>query len=154
VAGTLLADVDDVRTGGRDLPATLGMPRPALARLLVERAVAFGAKVRFGTTVSELASDEDGVSVVFSDGGRGWYDVVLAELLGRRHRTERPTVGGFRATTDRPGHRGDEQLAHPGGVAARSRPRQRFGADGPGGGRCQRARVTSAARTPPIGGVL
>src|SRR6185369_2574540 len=36
--GTLLAEIPDVRTGGPDLPATLGMPRPALARILHERA--------------------------------------------------------------------------------------------------------------------
>src|SRR3954454_22436261 len=36
--GTLLFEVPDARTGGPDLPAVLGMPRPDLARILVERA--------------------------------------------------------------------------------------------------------------------
>src|SRR5947209_11043150 len=35
-AGTLIAEIPDVRTGGDDLPATLGMPRPELARILLE----------------------------------------------------------------------------------------------------------------------
>ena len=45
-AGTLLADLPDVRTGGPDLPATVGLPRPALARIMTDRAVAAGAKLR------------------------------------------------------------------------------------------------------------
>ena len=48
--GTLLAEIPDARTGGPDLPATVGMPRPDLARILVDRAMAMGVKFRFGTT--------------------------------------------------------------------------------------------------------
>jgi 2-polyprenyl-6-methoxyphenol hydroxylase-like FAD-dependent oxidoreductase len=76
-AGTLLAELDDVRTGGPDLPATLGMYRPALARILVDRAAAVGAKVRFGTTYTALEQDGSGVDVVFSDGTTGRYDLVV-----------------------------------------------------------------------------
>lgn len=42
-AGRLLADLPDMRTGGPDLPATVGLPRPALARIMTDRAVAAGA---------------------------------------------------------------------------------------------------------------
>ncbi|WP_206795999.1 FAD-dependent monooxygenase [Amycolatopsis sp. MtRt-6] len=75
--GTLLAEFPEVRTGGPDLPATLGMPRPALARILHERAGAAGVKVRFGLTVSALAQDESGVDVTFSDGSTGRYDLAV-----------------------------------------------------------------------------
>jgi 2-polyprenyl-6-methoxyphenol hydroxylase-like FAD-dependent oxidoreductase len=44
-AGTLLAEIPDARTGGPDLPATVGLPRAALARILTDRAEAAGAKV-------------------------------------------------------------------------------------------------------------
>ena len=44
-AGTLLAEIPDARTGGPDLPATVGLPRPALARILADRAAAAGAKL-------------------------------------------------------------------------------------------------------------
>ena len=35
--GTLVAELDDIRTGGDDLPATLGMPRPTMARILLRQ---------------------------------------------------------------------------------------------------------------------
>ncbi|HYJ75586.1 MAG TPA: FAD-dependent monooxygenase, partial [Kineosporiaceae bacterium] len=76
-AGTLLAEIPDVKTGGPDLPATLGMPRPELARVLLERALSAGAKVRFGTTFTELTQDADGVDVTFADGSTGRYDLVI-----------------------------------------------------------------------------
>ncbi|MCI2240424.1 FAD-dependent monooxygenase [Paenibacillus sp. TRM 82003] len=76
-AGTLVAEIPDVRTGGPDLPATLGMPRPVLARILLERAAGAGARVRFGTSVTGLRQDADGVDVDFSDGSGGRYDLVV-----------------------------------------------------------------------------
>ena len=75
--GTLIVELEDVRTGGADLPATVGMYRPALARILVDRAAAAGAKLRLGTTFTELTQDEGGVTATFSDGSSGRYDVVV-----------------------------------------------------------------------------
>ncbi|GAA1964629.1 FAD-dependent oxidoreductase [Nocardioides panacihumi] len=75
--GTLLVELTDVRTGGQDLPATMGMYRPDLARILVDRAVEAGAKVRFGTSCTALVQDETGVDVTFADGSSGRYDVVV-----------------------------------------------------------------------------
>ncbi|MGC5167581.1 FAD-dependent monooxygenase [Luteimicrobium sp. DT211] len=76
-AGTLVAEIPDVRTGGPDLPATLGMPRPVLARLLLERAAEVGAKLRFGTFPVDVDQDDAGVDVTFSDGSSGRYDLVV-----------------------------------------------------------------------------
>ena len=50
-AGTLIVEMPDVRSGGPDLPATVGMPRPELARILLDRAAEAGVDVRLGTTV-------------------------------------------------------------------------------------------------------
>src|SRR3954471_183253 len=79
-AGSVVAEIPDARTGGSDLPAGMGMPRPELARILVERATEVGVKVRFGTTFTELAQDDDdvdgGVDVTFSDLSTSRYDVV------------------------------------------------------------------------------
>jgi 2-polyprenyl-6-methoxyphenol hydroxylase-like FAD-dependent oxidoreductase len=77
-AGTLLFEMDDVRSGGSDLPATLGMPRPALARILVDRAAQAGARVRLGTSVTGLNQDAAGAEVAFADGSAGRYDLVVA----------------------------------------------------------------------------
>jgi 2-polyprenyl-6-methoxyphenol hydroxylase-like FAD-dependent oxidoreductase len=110
-AGTLLAEIPDARTGGPDLPATVGLPRPALARILTERAVAVGAKLRLGSCVRALAPDDGGVDVVFSDGSAGRYDLVVG-ADGIRSATRRmigitdepcPTgMGIFRAFGPRP----------------------------------------------------
>ena len=110
-AGTLLAEIPDARTGGPDLPATVGLPRPALARIMADRAVATGAKLRLATRVSSLSQDDGGVDVVFSDGSAGRYDLVVG-ADGIRSATRRmigisdeprPTgMGIFRAFGPRP----------------------------------------------------
>ncbi len=76
-AGTLLVEMPDARTGGPDLPATLGMHRPTMARILLDRAAEVGAKIRFGTTFTSLDQDDHGVSVTFADGSTGRYDLVV-----------------------------------------------------------------------------
>jgi 2-polyprenyl-6-methoxyphenol hydroxylase-like FAD-dependent oxidoreductase len=80
--GTVVAEIPDARTGGPDLPAVMGMPRPALARILLDRATAVGVEVRLGTTHTGLRQDdsadgEGGVDVPFSDGSTGRYDLVV-----------------------------------------------------------------------------
>ncbi|EFC86741.1 FAD-dependent monooxygenase [Parafrankia sp. EUN1f] len=76
-AGTLLVELEDQHTGGPDLPCTLGMYRPALARIVADRAVAAGAKSRLGLTCSALDQDADGVDVTFADGSTQRYDLVI-----------------------------------------------------------------------------
>jgi len=110
-AGTLLVEIPDVRTGGPDLPATLGMPRPALAAILHERATVAGAKIRFGTTCTGLQQDPDGVDVTFADGSIGRYDLVVGadgirswtrRMLGIALETHAVGMGIWRAFTPRP----------------------------------------------------
>lgn len=81
--GRLLAELPDTRTGGADLPSTLGAYRPKLAAVLAAAAVDAGAKVRLGTTVESFATvshpgAEDEVAVTFSDGDTGHYDLLVA----------------------------------------------------------------------------
>ncbi|WP_406022552.1 FAD-dependent monooxygenase [Nocardioides sp. NBC_00850] len=110
-AGTLLVELEDHRTGGPDLPATMGMYRPALARILLERARVAGAKVRFGATATELSQDETGVDVAFADGSHGRYDVVVGadgvrswtrRAIGIDVEPEPVGMGIWRAFTRRP----------------------------------------------------
>ncbi|MEO8907191.1 MAG: FAD-dependent monooxygenase, partial [Microbacteriaceae bacterium] len=75
--GTLIVEMPDARTGGPDLPATVGMPRPDLARILVRRAEQAGAHVRFGVELAELRQDADGVDVTFANGEEGRYELVI-----------------------------------------------------------------------------
>jgi 2-polyprenyl-6-methoxyphenol hydroxylase-like FAD-dependent oxidoreductase len=110
-AGTLVAELPDVKTGGPDLPATLGMPRPVLARILVERALAVGAKLRCGTTFTQLARDEAGIDVTFADASAGRYDLVVGadglrswtrRSLGINLETKSVGMGIWRAFGPRP----------------------------------------------------
>jgi 2-polyprenyl-6-methoxyphenol hydroxylase-like FAD-dependent oxidoreductase len=109
--GTLIAELDDIRTGGADLPATLGMYRPDLARIMLARATDAGVKVRFGTTCTALDQDADGVSVTFADGTAGEYDLVVGadgirswtrRTLGIQLETVNVGMGIWRAFTTRP----------------------------------------------------
>jgi 2-polyprenyl-6-methoxyphenol hydroxylase-like FAD-dependent oxidoreductase len=74
---SVIAEIPDAKTGGPDLPAVMGMYRPQLAQILADRALAVGVRIRFGTTFTELAQDQDGVDVTFSDGTSGRYDLVV-----------------------------------------------------------------------------
>ncbi len=76
-AGTLIVALDDHHTGGPELPCTLGMYRPTLARILADRVAAAGAKSRLAVTCSGLAQESDGVEVTFSDGSTSRYDLVV-----------------------------------------------------------------------------
>ncbi|MER5452733.1 FAD-dependent oxidoreductase [Streptomyces sp. NPDC002766] len=76
--GTVLHVIEDVRTGGDDLPATMGMQRPQLQRILIDAVRASGASVRLGTRVETFDQDTDGVRVRFTDGSEGRYDLVIA----------------------------------------------------------------------------
>src|SRR3954464_7373849 len=75
--GTVVAEIPDAKTGGPDVPAVMGMPRPELAKILIDRATEVGVKVRFGTTHTELRQDDGGVDVTFSDGSTARYDLVV-----------------------------------------------------------------------------
>ncbi len=75
--GTLLVELTEIRSGGDDLPATVGMYRPDLASILVDRAGRAGAKVRFGTACTELTQDDTGVDVTLADGSAARYDLVV-----------------------------------------------------------------------------
>ncbi|MEU8635876.1 FAD-dependent oxidoreductase [Amycolatopsis sp. NPDC048633] len=110
-AGTLLVELPDARTGGPDLPAALGMPRPDLARILHDRAAATGAKIRFGLTAAALVQHSDHVDVTFSDGTASRYDLVVGadgirstirRMLGIELTTRATCMGIWRAFGPRP----------------------------------------------------
>ncbi|MFC8420343.1 FAD-dependent oxidoreductase [Streptomyces sp. NPDC057236] len=109
--GTVLHVARDLRTGGDDLPATVGMQRPQLQQILIDAVRAGGATVRLGTTAEILGQDADGVSIRFSDGSEGRYDLVIAaDGIGSSTRaaigiTDKPEPTGmavWRVTAPRP----------------------------------------------------
>lgn len=59
------------------VPGNGGIMRPTLARLLSERVRQTSTNIRLGLTFSTIDPDADGVSVTFSDGTSGRYDLVI-----------------------------------------------------------------------------
>ncbi|KGH45026.1 2-polyprenyl-6-methoxyphenol hydroxylase [Modestobacter caceresii] len=109
--GSVLAEIPDAKTGGPDLPAAMGMPRPELARILCDRATEVGVKLRHGTTFTELTQDDDGVDVTFSDHSTHRYDLVVGadglrswtrRALGINLETRSIGMGIWRAFGPRP----------------------------------------------------
>ncbi|KQZ85842.1 2-polyprenyl-6-methoxyphenol hydroxylase [Microbacterium sp. Root166] len=74
----VVANLPDVKTGGPDYPAAMGMPRPELARILVRHAEEAGAKIHFGRKVTGLdARASDAVEVFVDDESMGAYDLLI-----------------------------------------------------------------------------
>lgn len=90
-AGTLLSVTDDARTGGSDLPATLGMYRPDLADTLRRRAGEAGVRISYGKMIKGVEQDAGSVTAITDDGERLAYDLLIgADGL---HSVVRPAIG-------------------------------------------------------------
>jgi 2-polyprenyl-6-methoxyphenol hydroxylase-like FAD-dependent oxidoreductase len=77
-AAAVITTMDNVRSGGPDLPSTAGMYRPDLAAILLRRAQEVGATIRTSTSPTSIQDDGDRVQVSFSDGSTNCYGVVVA----------------------------------------------------------------------------
>jgi len=75
--GTKLGNVPTYRVAGPDVPGGGGIMRPVLARILADATLEGGARVRLGCTFTAIEQDADGVSVKFTDGSEGRYDLVI-----------------------------------------------------------------------------
>ena len=108
---TVIAQIPDAPTGGPDYPATAGMYRPDLARILADRATELGARIHYGTTVANFTQDGEGVEVTLSDGSSGRYDLLIGadglhssirSQLGIDVEPQRTGMGIWRAFVPRP----------------------------------------------------
>ncbi|WP_433170898.1 FAD-dependent monooxygenase [Actinoallomurus sp. CA-150999] len=109
--GSLIVELPTPRTGGDDLPATAGALRSDLQDTLCEAVRAAGVRVRLGLSVSALDQSADQVTVAFTDGTTGRYDLVAGADGLRSHVrgligiTAEPRPVGmsiFRVVADRP----------------------------------------------------
>ncbi|MFF2486656.1 FAD-dependent monooxygenase [Microbacterium sp. NPDC058062] len=107
----IVAELPDVKTGGPDYPAAMGMPRPALARILLDHAQKAGANVRFGTKVTGLEQSGDGVEVFVDGAPVGTYDLLIGAdglnsavrgLIGIETKPEPTGMGIWRSFVSRP----------------------------------------------------
>lgn len=74
--GTRVAEVPIPRLVDR-YPASMGIGRPALHKILGDRTIAAGAEVRLGVTASQIDDRGDEVVVSFSDGREESFDIVV-----------------------------------------------------------------------------
>lgn len=75
--GRVMAELPTPRTGGDDLPATIGTLRADLHEILVEKGISLGVEIRLGR---ELVSWEDhggSATSVLSDGTTETWDVIV-----------------------------------------------------------------------------
>ena len=68
---------EGVSTAGDEYPADLGLARPALHDVLYKRVRDLGIPLRQGVTYSSITDNGDSVSVEFTDGTSGTYDLVV-----------------------------------------------------------------------------
>lgn len=117
-------------TLGPNVPGLLGMMRPKLHRIMVDHAIAAGAKVVTGIGPKAISSAGAGAHVEFTDGSNAEYDLVIAaDGLNSTVRSmlftdEKPVFrnqGCLRAVVDRPASLPDREhdfsgdaVAHPG----------------------------------------
>jgi len=59
------------------LPAAVGIKRPLFANLMTEAAETKGASIRYGLTVEAIDQNDAAVSVRFTDGSSGQYDLLV-----------------------------------------------------------------------------
>lgn len=121
----VVAALPDVNTGGPDYPAAMGMPRAALARILLEHAQQAGANIRFGAEVTGVAQTDDGVDVFVDDESAGVYDLLIGadglnstvrDLIGIDTKPESTGMGIWRTFVSRPAEVKSTELYYGGPV--------------------------------------
>jgi 2-polyprenyl-6-methoxyphenol hydroxylase-like FAD-dependent oxidoreductase len=110
--GHPLASIPNPRFAGPDIPGAGAIMRPVLAKILADKVVESGTKVRLGQTYTALQQDDDGVSVTFSDGSSDRFDLIIAAdgihsktrawLLPEAPQPEYTGQGVWRAVLPRP----------------------------------------------------
>lgn len=107
----VVAQLPDVNSGGPDYPAAMGMPRPALARILFAHAEKAGVTVHFGAKVTGLEQTADGVEVFVNGASVGTYDLLVGadglnstvrDLIGIDTKPEPTGMGIWRSFVSRP----------------------------------------------------
>jgi 2-polyprenyl-6-methoxyphenol hydroxylase-like FAD-dependent oxidoreductase len=107
----IVAELPDVKTGGPAYPAAMGMPRPALAQILLDHAQRAGANLRFGAKVTGLEQTDAGVEVSVDGSSAGIYDLLIGadglnstvrELIGIEQKPEPTGMGIWRSFVSRP----------------------------------------------------
>jgi rifampicin monooxygenase len=95
-AGAYFAAIDKPAPADLDSPYAmlLGIPQPVIVRLLEEHAMALGAQIRRGVTLTGFEQDDDGVTVTLT-GGEQWRTRYLVGCDGARSTVRKLLGVGF-----------------------------------------------------------
>ena len=110
--GSVMDEPNRERLFGPRIPNMGGIMRPVLHEIMKSAVRANNVAVRTGVTFTSLRQNDDGVSVAFSDGTEGTYDLVVGAdgLFSQTRQTIMPEAkhpeftgqGCFRAVVPRP----------------------------------------------------
>ncbi len=75
--GNKMAEVPSTNVAGPGFPPINGITRTALHKILTEKTIAQGTEVRLGIEASSWHEGAKGISVSFSDGSSGDFDLVI-----------------------------------------------------------------------------
>ncbi|QEW01093.1 FAD-dependent oxidoreductase [Microbacterium caowuchunii] len=89
--GRVMAEMPTPRTGGEDLPATIGALRPDLHEILVQKAESLGVEIRLGRELVSFDQQADSATSVLSDGTTETWDLIIV-AEGIKSKT-RPALG-------------------------------------------------------------
>jgi 2-polyprenyl-6-methoxyphenol hydroxylase-like FAD-dependent oxidoreductase len=107
----VVAELPDTQPGGPNYPSTMGMSRPELARILLEHAVAAGAVVTFGSSVTGVEQDDTSVDVHVNGASAGRFDLLIGadglnssvrDLIGIDTKPQPTGMGIWRSFVSRP----------------------------------------------------
>lgn len=107
----IVAELPDLKTGGPGYPSSMGIPRPDLARILLDHARKAGADVYFGKRATGIEQTDDAVEVFVDEASVGTYDLVIGadglnsairEMVGIDTKPEPTGMGIWRAFVSRP----------------------------------------------------
>ncbi|MFG6503643.1 FAD-dependent monooxygenase [Microbacterium sp. P05] len=108
---TVVAALPELKTGGADYPAGMGMPRRDLARILFAHAEKAGVHIRFGAHVTAIEQGDDDVDVIVDGESAGRYDLLIGadglnstvrELIGIDTKPVSTGMGIWRTFVSRP----------------------------------------------------
>ncbi|NOT63818.1 MAG: FAD-dependent oxidoreductase [Acidobacteria bacterium] len=110
--GHTVAEIPGIPMAGPNYPTDLGMGRPALHQILSETALELGTNVRLGVTFTDIQQNENSVTVAFTDGTTGEYDLVVgadgvhskvrSRIFGDEHQPRFSGQGVWRYNVKRP----------------------------------------------------
>ena len=111
-ADNVTGTVDLPRLLGPNHPATIGVMRQSVHEVLAAELASLNVPIRLGATVTTLTQDDEGVTVEFTSGASGRYDLVIGAdgmnslirniAFGTEHRPHYTGQMVWRATVSRP----------------------------------------------------